>query len=401
MAAFLKMRYISKRLGIYVLFLFLIASCKRVERGTPQVVLDTIEQVRERYCPDPRLGVFDITPDVRGANLRLTGDVSSAAAKQALIKAMRSVARDYKIEEEIVVLPDTELGEKRFGIVNVSVANLRSAPRHSAELVNQMLLGSSVVLLKKREGWLYGQVDDGYIGWLSAGSIVRVDSSVLAEFQKGDLVRYIGWIGKIRKDPDDNSLPISEIALGGVLRRNEQQKESAEKTGWTTVSMPDGRSGFLPAHFLSTSAPSPTVAGAGARLIATAEKFLGVPYLWGGASVHGFDCSGFTQIVFAQNGIPLLRDASQQAREGVAVEIDDDFKNLQAGDLLFFGESAGKITHVAISLSGPKFIQASDYVRINNLDPDAADYEEFRARTLQFARRYLKEPTPMLGRGKF
>jgi len=386
---------------VSVVFVFFLTSCKRVERGTPQVVLDTIEQVRERYCPDRRLAVFDITTDVRGANLKLAGEVSSAAAKQALMKAMRSVARDYKIEEEIVVLPDAELGKRRFGIVNVSVANLRSAPRHSAELVNQMLLGSSVTLLKKRESWFYGQVDDGYIGWLSAGSIVRVDSSELAEFHKDDLVRYIGWVGKIRSKADDSAPPSSEITLGGVLHRREQQKESAEKTGWTMVSMPDGREGFLPTHFLSTSIPSPAVAGAGARLIATAEKFLGVPYLWGGASVHGFDCSGFTQIVFAQNGVPLLRDASQQAREGVAVEIDDDFKNLQAGDLLFFGASKEKITHVAISLAGPKFIHASDYVRINSLDPDDADYEESRARTLQFARRYLKEPTPMLGRGKF
>ncbi len=381
--------------------LFMLISCKRVERGTPQVVLDTIEQVRERFCPDRRLAVFEITPDVRGANLRLAGEVSSTAAKQALIKAIRSVAREYKIEEEIVVLPKAELGKKRFGIVNVSVANLRGAPKHSAELVNQMLLGSSVTLLKNRENWFYGQVDDGYIGWLSEGSVVRVDSSALAEFQKGDLVRYIGWVGKIRSKPDDNSPPISEIVLGGVLRRKEEQKESAEKTGWTLVSMPDGREGFLPTHFLSTSVPSPTVAGAGARLIATAERFLGVPYLWGGASVHGFDCSGFTQIVFAQNGIPLLRDASQQTREGVAVEIDDDFKNLQAGDLLFFGESAEKITHVAISMAGARFIHASDYVRINSLDPDDEDYAQSRARTLQFARRYLKEPTPMLGRGKF
>jgi len=384
-----------------MIVLFMLTNCKRYESGTPQFVLDTIEQVRERYCPDPRLAVFNITPEVRGANLKLTGEVSTTTAKQALIKAMRSVARDYKIEEEIVVLPDAELGKKRYGIVNVSVANLRGAPKHSAELVNQMLLGSSVALLKKREDWFYGQVDDGYIGWLSAGSVVRIDSSAVAEFQTSDLVRFIGWIGKIRSKPDDNAPPISEITLGGVLHRREEQKESAEKTGWTMVSLPDGREGFLPTHFLSSSAPSPTVAGAGARLIATAEKFLGVPYLWGGASVHGFDCSGFTQIVFAQNGIPLLRDASQQAREGVAVEIDDDFKNLQANDLLFFGASKEKITHVAISLSGPKFIHASDYVRINSLDPDDADYAESRARTLQFARRYLKEPTPMLGRGKF
>jgi hypothetical protein len=389
----------SAQAGLIAILLF--TCCKRVERGTPQFVLDTVEQVRERFCPDRRLAVFDITTDVRGANLRLTGEVTNAAAKQALMKAMRSVARDYKIEEEIVVLPDAELGEKRYGIVNVSVANLRAAPRHGAELVNQMLLGSNVSLLKQRGNWLYGQVDDGYIGWLTAGSIVRADSLALAAFQKAGLVRYIGWVGKIRSKPDDNAMPVSEITLGGVVQRKEEQKENAEKIGWTMVSLPDGREGFLPTHFLSSSAPSPAVAGAGARIIATAEKFLGVPYLWGGASVHGFDCSGFTQIVFAQNGIPLLRDAGQQAREGEAVELDKAFANLRAGDLLFFGDSPEKIAHVAISLSGPRFIHASDYVRINSLAPDDPDYEESRARTLRLARRYFKEPVPISGRGKF
>jgi cell wall-associated NlpC family hydrolase len=387
------------RVGLHLVLVLLFVSCKRVERGTPQLVLDTIEQTRERYCPDRRLAVFDITAEVRGANLRLAGEVSSNASRQALVKAVKSVARDYKVEEEIIVLPESRLGAERYGIINVSVANLRGTPRHGAELTNQLLLGSTFVLLKQKEKWFYGQAEDGYLGWLPGGSFVRVDSSALAGWQRSNIIRYTELAGRVRSVAEDNGLPVSEIVLGGILRRLPDDKKT--KTGWTQVTMPDGRAGFLPGHSLSSGAPSSAAVGAGARVIATAQKLLGIPYLWGGASVHGFDCSGFTQTVFAQNGVALLRDASQQVRGGEAVEIDRAFANLHVGDLLFFGESAERITHVAISLSGARFIHASDFVRISSLNPNDADYEEYRARTLQSARRYLKEPAPISGRGKF
>jgi len=380
-----------------------LASCKRVERGTPQKVLDAIEQVRQNYCPDRRLEVFDITAETRGANLKLLGEVSNPAARQALLKALKSAARGFKIEEEIALLPSPQLGKRRLGIVNVSVANLRAQPRHSAELVNQMLLGSSVELLKQKNNWFYGRVEDGYLGWLTAGSIVRADSFLLAEWQGSDLAMFVEFDGKIRSKPDDTSLPVSDAVLGGLLRRSEAAKTKTLPPGWAQVELPDRRIGYLPSQSLSGGTPRAVAIGAAARLVNTAQRFLGIPYLWGGTTVNGFDCSGFTQTVFLHNGIHLLRDASQQTRGGAAVEIDENFANLRAGDLLFFGNSPEKITHVAISLSGARFIHASEiqgFVRINSLDPNDADYDAYRARTLQFARRYLKEPVPISGSGR-
>jgi cell wall-associated NlpC family hydrolase len=400
MQEWLHIRRLIARLCMSFLIIAQHTGCKRVQRGTPDVVLETIEQVRQRYCPDRRLEVFDINVQVRGANLKLSGEVSNPVARQALVKSLRTVAHTYKIEEEIVVLPEPRLGHQRFGVINVSVANLRSAPRHSAELINQMLTGSSVALLKQTGDWFYGQVEDRSLGWLNAGSLVRTDSAGLAAWQLSELLRFADLGGKIRVEPDENALPISDVVLGGLLRRGEQNREAASRSAWTQVVLPDGRAGYLLSQTLSSGMPSAVPIGAGARIVATAQRFLGIPYLWGGTTVRGFDASGFIQTVFAQNGIRLLRDASQQAREGEVVEIDDAFANLRAGDLLFFGNSPEQITHVAISLSGPRYIHASDYVHINSLNPKDADYDETRARTLQMARRYLHVP-PISGRGKF
>ena len=377
-----------------------LASCKRVERGTPQTVLDAIDQVRQQYCPDRRLEVFTITCETRGANLKVLGEVSNPAAKQALMKALRNVARHFKIEEEISILPEARLGKQRFGVIKVGVANLRAEPRHSAELVNQMLMGRSAILLKQKDEWFFGHVDDGYLGWFTSGSIVRMDSLKLAAWQKSDLLRFADFGGKIRSAPDENALPIFDIVLGGLLQRGDQNRGSASRSAWTQVVLPDGRAGYLLSQTLTSGMPSVATVGAGARIVNTAQRFLGIPYLWGGTTVRGFDCSGFTQTVFAQHGIHLLRDASQQARGGQIVERDKGFKKFRAGDLLFFGHSPEKITHVAISLSGARFIHASDYVHINSLDPNDADYDEHRARTFQFARRYLQEPVAISGGGR-
>lgn len=386
-------------LGVIVLAV-LLTTCKRVERSTPQKVLDAIEQVRQQYCPDRRLEVFDITVEVRGANLKLHGELSSHEARQALVKAVKSAARHFKVEDEVAVLPDPTLGDRRFGIVNVSVANLRAEPRHSAELVNQALLGSTVALLKQEDNWFYGRLEDGYLGWLTDGSIVKTDSLALEEWRRSDLVMFAGLDGQVLSEPAETSLPVSDVVLGAMLRHRGHTREIKPRVGWSQVELPDHRLGYLPSQMLSSRSATVTPLGAGARLLNTAQQFLGVPYLWGGTTVNGFDCSGFTQTVFRQNGIQLLRDASQQARGGEAVEIDEAFANLRAGDLLFFGNSPEQITHVAISMGGARFIHASDFVRINSLDPKDTDYDNYRARTLQTARRYLKEPLPISGRGK-
>jgi cell wall-associated NlpC family hydrolase len=162
------------------------------------------------------------------------------------------------------------------------------------------------------------------------------------------------------------------------------------------VQLPDGRSGFLPAKSVQdyrewSSQRLPIVD----NIERTARRFMGRPYLWGGDSPKGFDCSGFTKLVFFLNGVELHHNAAQQSRQGVPVPLDADLSQLCKGDLLFFGRPARggqpeRIFHVGIYLGDKLFIHASERVHISSLDPASPIRDEHRIHTLLSARRIIQ-----------
>ncbi|MFN3695516.1 MAG: C40 family peptidase, partial [Ignavibacterium sp.] len=132
----------------------------------------------------------------------------------------------------------------------------------------------------------------------------------------------------------------------------------------------------------------------GESILNTAYRFMGVPYLWGGTSSKGMDCSGFTKTVYFLNGIILPRDASQQVHTGELVDVKNGWENLEAGDLLFFGSKANgerkeRITHVAIYIGDGDFIHAAGRVRINSFNKAKPYYSEYRDNAFIRAKRIL------------
>ena len=123
------------------------------------------------------------------------------------------------------------------------------------------------------------------------------------------------------------------------------------------------------------------------RVVSRAKKFIGIPYVWGGTSSKGFDCSGLVKRVFAMEGIAIPRDSDLQAGVGELIP-PDNLSEAKRGDLLFFGEG-GTVSHVAIYLGGYEFIHAYGEVKINSLSSDSTIYDERLAGTLLFARRIL------------
>jgi len=136
--------------------------------------------------------------------------------------------------------------------------------------------------------------------------------------------------------------------------------------------MPDGRAGFVRSVDLERR-PSGRRATPG-RLIATGLRFVGIPYLWGGTTPKGFDCSGLVQRIFRLNGMILPRDSDMQARFGRERAVAGP-RDLVPGDLVFFGRAEGTITHVGLVLSEAKFLHAYGQVRINSLDPAEDGYD--------------------------
>jgi cell wall-associated NlpC family hydrolase len=366
--------------------------------------VNVIEAVREQHCPDRRLCVYDISVDMRGANLKLVGEMTSLTAKSELVQAVKAVVPDFKVEEEIRLLPDEALGQQRFAIVRVGVANLRKKPAHASELVHQQLMGGVFSLLQQSGDWYRVQTEDRYLAWVPIGSIVIGDSAWMTAWQNSELVACDEMNAAVRIEPHDQALPLAVLTLGGIVRSTQEVHDAnaQSKKKWLQIELPDGRTGFVEKEMVAERAEVfPNTPALAQRVVETAKKFLGVPYLWGGTSTEGFDCSGFTQTVFRLNGMQILRDASQQARMGESIVAGKNFDNLQPGDLLLFGEKEGKITHVAISLGGARFIHASDWVQINSLDPNAADYAEDRHQTFQFAKRFFPATPPVSKYGKF
>jgi hypothetical protein len=168
-------------------------------------------------------------------------------------------------------------------------------------------------------------------------------------------------------------------------------EKTGELKGITSVILPDGRKGLVENKKIEDFGNwKSNINCSEENICNVALTFLGVPYLWGGSSIKGVDCSGFVQSVFFMNGLILARDASLQALHGTPVDITDGYSRLRKGDLLFFGSKENKtlhVTHVAIYLGNSEYINASGRVMINSLDSTQVSFNRRRTSSLLEAKR--------------
>ena len=210
------------------------------------------------------------------------------------------------------------------------VTDLRAQPDEAAERVDQAQSGERLTILGESNGWAYVQGEDLYLGWVDRRHI-RMETDPSREL----LVARHG--APVRRDPRDESEVIGEVGPGIACGRVDGGFAFCG-AGWVAVAdtIPDDR--------LPQRSPTPD------DIVTTAGSFLGVPYLWGGTSAHGIDCSGLTQRVYRLNGVGLDRDADQQALAGRPVD------RARPGDLFFFGDE--RVTHTAIATGETTFIHA-------------------------------------------
>lgn len=282
-----------------------------------------------------------------------------------------------------------------WGIVYNSVVAVRSEPRHVAEMVTQALLGTPVELLEQRGDWRKVRLPDQYVGWVD-GSLQPVSRERLDDYFALPKIIVTAHYATAFKEPDCRSLPVSDLVAGNIL-----EFQSLVGTFYR-VRYPDGRKAYArKADVLPVDEWLGSVELTGESIVKYALQLLGVPYLWGGTSTKGFDCSGFTKQVYQMHGIVLPRDASEQAMQGEPVDTVDDFRYVQPGDLLFFVSKTGdenpeeRVTHVAIYMGDKRFIHASDNVRIGSFDSNDQLYDAFNANRYSLAKRFIRDRQPI------
>jgi len=229
-----------------------------------------------------------------------------------------------------------------FAICNLAIIPLRAEPSDRSEIVSQVLFGEHFEILEKQNQWAKIKLQyDDYEGWVDSKQYQPISEKSFLSLSKdaiilnSDLVEYV-------TSPANLLLPIPLGASLSFLNHSEINTDNFEFEGMKI-------SGVKPK----------------ANLIASAYMYLNAPYLWGGKTPFGIDCSGLTQMVYKLNGYKLLRDASQQSTQGEALSFIEES---EPGDLAFFDNEEGKIIHVGIMMENNYIIHASGKVRIDRLD---------------------------------
>lgn len=226
----------------------------------------------------------------------------------------------------------------KYGLCNLSITPLRSESSDKSELETQLLYGDLFKILQSNKKWSFIRLDrDNYEGWIDNKQFIEIDESSFHTLQNtpkalaDDILDYISL--------EDGQMQLvlmgSNVAVCNFLNHSFEGNIRVQSKA---------------SH---------------AGIVNTANLYKNVPYLWGGKTHFGIDCSGFTQMVYAMNGIDIPRNARDQANIGEALSFIEES---EAGDLAFFDNEGGQITHVGIILENNHIIHAHGKVRIDRID---------------------------------
>lgn len=334
-----------------------------------------LRAVSGQFAPDSREDLLEIRFRKDGPTLIVSGETTSPEGKKALLSELGKSNKN--LIDSIAVLPAAALGEKTWGLVNVSVCNIRTGPGHNAEMSTQAILGTPVRILKKSGSWLLVQTPDHYIGWVDDDALSLHDSIGQAAWQASNRIIYLPLSGA-GFDQETNAA-VTDLVAGSILK-------TAGITGSGAIAeMPDGRKIKLQANeYVDFDSWKTNTVPTADALIGCAKTLTGRPYLWGGTSSKGVDCSGFVKTVFFLNSIILARDASLQFRHGTFTDPGKGYTSLQPGDLVFFGRKAdgdkpARATHVGLYMGNGEYINSSGYVRTDSFDPSMKNFSQDRA----------------------
>lgn len=307
---------------------------------------DILEQVRAEHAPDPRLAVFDVEIELDGEALVLQGATSEPAAAEALHREAAALG-GWTVRDEVVRLPEAANGEAVHALVTSAIGPMHAAPAINTTQISQTVLGQHLMVLRRQGRWLQCRSPDGYIGWMHAGYLALVGESDVRAWEIG--TEGEAWISLGAELIGRDGETVIRLPWGARVVREAPD----------VVRLPDGRRGRPVGELVSAALRPTRFPLDGEAIVRTSARWLGAPYVWGGITQAGVDCSGFVQALYRLHGMILPRDSDQQLRTGVGVDAADDFSNLLPGDLLFYAEESDRCTHVTLSMGGSRIIHSS------------------------------------------
>jgi cell wall-associated NlpC family hydrolase len=243
-----------------------------------------------------------------------------------------------------------------YGLCILSVIPLRSEPKEASEQISQLIFGDTFAIIEEKSEWAFIELTfDNYKGWISKKQYIEITQEEHFVLTKSKPL-YTSW-------------PITRVKI-----------ENLKTSKTHTINVPIG-SRLLSKSYRVNSYKIEMLEGdlisplkiSKQNLEEITNLFDRVPYLWGGKSIFGIDCSGFSQTIFKFFNKNLLRDASMQITQGEKIA---NLSQAKAGDLAFFCSESGKITHVGILLSNSKIVHASGFVRTDRIDEKGIIREE-------------------------
>ena len=289
---------------------------------------------------DKRIHYCDLTIN---DDLMLTGTVLDEQTKTAVITHLQSkLPQKIKSEQVNILRKPTPI----YLQVSTTITTLFDNPGWINEPATQLLNGQSVELLQEKGAWVFVRQLDGYLGWMYRPYLNETEASTNTHTHS-----VCEPVAMLKDKPQSGANLVSRVLAGTAVSIQETTNE------WGKIELVGGITGWLPLKQMRAQNSYPPAEDAlRKQMIADAHTLTGVPYLWGGSSAYGIDCSGFAQLVHKLSGMTLLRDADMQMENGRIVE-----PPYQPGDLFFFGASGGhrRISHVGISLGGWHMIHAS------------------------------------------
>lgn len=320
----------------------------------------------------------------------------------------------------LLLLSVISSAQTRMAVTALSENMMRAKPDYESALETQSLMGTIVEIVAEEGYWRQVKTPEPYTAWCTDLGLVEMTAEEINAYKAAPKYICTAMHSGVYARPSSGSRRLSDLSMGDLVRvvylpakKNPDKAEGkvSKKKKWSEVRLPDGRKGWTPTADLAPFAQWASKQKLTAEtVVETAKRFEGTPYLWGGASSKGLDCSGLVRLTFFMNGQLLPRNASQQVLNGREIIMECDHSitpdsdklyqemlkrtaNMQPGDLVFFGTpetfwAHEKITHVGIYIGDGRIIHASHKVRINSLIPGQKDYYENSHKLLK-ARRYI------------